>query len=155
MRWVGSTGRSRRSRDAVLVLDTNHLTELGYGTVVGARLSARLEKSGLDAVTTIVSAEEQLRGWLARIAKLRDVHEQMEAYEELGGRVNFLAAFTLLPWDREAAELFKSLRRQGVRIGSMDLKIACITIAHDATLPTRNTVDFAQVPGLRFENWLD
>jgi hypothetical protein len=32
---------------------------------------------------------------------------------------------------------------------------AGIAITHDATLLTRNTVDFAQVPGLRFENWLD
>ena len=37
----------------------------------------------------------------------------------------------------------------------LELKIACIAITHDATLLTRNTVDFAQVPGLRFENWLD
>lgn len=139
----------------MLVLDTNHLTELGYDTAPGARLSRRLEKSGLSAVTTIVCAEEQLRGWLARIAKIRDVGGQTAAYAEMGARVNFLAAFTLLPWDREAAQLFQRLRRQGVRIGSMDLKIACITIAHDATLLTRNTVDFAHVPGLRFENWLD
>jgi tRNA(fMet)-specific endonuclease VapC len=69
--------------------------------------------------------------------------------------VNFLAAFTLLPWDAEAAELFQRLRRQGVHIGSMDLKIACIASAHDATLLTRDTVDFTRVPGLRFENWLD
>lgn len=37
----------------------------------------------------------------------------------------------------------------------MDLRIACIALAHDATLLTRNTVDFAQVPALRVENWLD
>jgi len=29
------------------------------------------------------------------------------------------------------------------------------TVAHYATLLTRNTVDFAKGPGLRFENWLD
>lgn len=139
----------------MLVLDTNHLTELGYETVVGARLHRRLEKSGFDAVTTVVCAEEQLRGWLARIAKLGDVHEQIAAYAELGARVNFLAAFTLLPWDGEAADIFLRLRKQGVRIGSMDLKIACIAIVHDAMLLTRNMVDFARVPGLRFENWLD
>lgn len=139
----------------MLVLDTNHLTELGYETKRGAVLSSRLGKSGLAAVTTIVCVEEQLRGWLARIARIRDVSGQIEAYAELAGRVDFLAAFTLLPWDKEAVHLFKRLRKQGLRIGSMDLKIACITIAHDATLLTRNTVDFAQVPGLRIENWLD
>ena len=58
------------SREAVFVLDTNHLTELGYERPMGARLSARLQKSAMAAVTTIVSVEEQLRGWLARIAKI-------------------------------------------------------------------------------------
>jgi predicted nucleic acid-binding protein len=37
----------------------------------------------------------------------------------------------------------------------MDLKIAAITLVHGAMLLTRNTVDFAKVPGLRFANWLD
>jgi tRNA(fMet)-specific endonuclease VapC len=37
----------------------------------------------------------------------------------------------------------------------MDLKIACIAVAHDATLLTRNERDFSQVPSLRFENWLE
>lgn len=42
-----------------------------------------------------------------------------------------------------------------MRIGTMDLKIAAICLAHDATLLTRNLVDFEKVPGLRVENWLD
>ena len=37
----------------------------------------------------------------------------------------------------------------------MDLKIACIAFAHEATLLTRNAADFKQVPPLRVENWLD
>jgi len=35
------------------------------------------------------------------------------------------------------------------------MKIAAITLAHGAALLTRNIADFAKVPGLRFENWLD
>jgi len=37
----------------------------------------------------------------------------------------------------------------------MDLKIAAICIAHDATLLTRNVRDFEAIPGLRVENWVD
>jgi len=33
----------------------------------------------------------------------------------------------------------------------MDLKIACIALVHEASLLTRNTNDFAKVPGLRIE----
>ena len=36
-----------------------------------------------------------------------------------------------------------------------DLLTACIALAHDATLVTRNTRDFAVVPGLKIENWAD
>ncbi len=43
----------------------------------------------------------------------------------------------------------------GVRIGSMDLKIACVAMAHDATLLTRNVRDFAEASSLRFENWIE
>ena len=56
---------------------------------------------------------------------------------------------------REGMDPDFQFQKQRVRIGTMDLKIACIVIAHDATLLTRNTVDFAQVPGRRFENRLD
>ena len=37
--------------------------------------------------------------------------------------------------------------------GTMDLKIAAITIANDATLLTRNVVDFQRIPNLRIEDW--
>jgi tRNA(fMet)-specific endonuclease VapC len=37
----------------------------------------------------------------------------------------------------------------------MDLKIAAICLAHDATLLSRNLRDFEKVPDLRTENWLD
>ena len=70
-------------------------------------------------------------------------------------RVNFFARWVVLNLDAESTASFQRFRSEGIRIGTMDLRIACIAIAHDATLLTRNTVDFAQVPGLRFENWLD
>ncbi|MBM3862272.1 MAG: type II toxin-antitoxin system VapC family toxin [Verrucomicrobia bacterium] len=49
----------------------------------------------------------------------------------------------------------EGLRKHRLRVGTMDLKIASICLAHDATLLTRNLADFQKVPGLRVENWLD
>ncbi len=137
----------------MLVLDTDHVSELGYGTAAGLRLRDRLLASGENTATTIVTVEEQLRGWLAEIHRLADPHRQIPAYQRLHERIEFFARWTVLPWDTATAELFLNLRRQGVRIGSMDLKIACIALVHESTLLTRNTSDFGHVPGLRVENW--
>ena len=117
-------------------------------------LLERLSRSDQEVATTIISVEEQLRGWLAEIHRLADPHRQILAYERLQRRIDFFAAWTVLPWDTDAANLFVRFRQDAVRIGSLDLKIACIALAHDATLLTRNATDFAQVPGLRIENWL-
>ncbi len=139
----------------MLVLDTDHLSEFDGGSAAGARLRERLLTTHEPVAATIVSADEQLRGWLAQIHRAHDdPHAQISAYARLQRRLQFYAGWTVLPWDVDSADLFLRFRRQGVRIGSMDLKIACIALAHDATLLTRNATDFAQIPGLRFENWL-
>lgn len=139
----------------MLVLDTNHIRELALRTPSGVRLQASLVATDDDPVIAIVTAEEALRGRMAQIAAARDASIQAVAYDRLAVLIRFLATYTLLPWDQEAAERFQRFRAEGIRIGTMDLRIACITLEHGAMLLTRNTVDFAKVPGLRFENWLD
>jgi tRNA(fMet)-specific endonuclease VapC len=140
----------------VLLFDTDHLGEFDDASAAGARLNERLLASGEGLAATIVSVEEQLRGWLAQIHRLHaDLDAQIPAYARLQRRLEFYADWTVLPWDARSAEFFSDLRRQGVRIGSMDLKIACIALTHGAILLTRNSSDFAQVPGLHIVNWLD
>ena len=56
--------------------------------------------------------------------------------------------------DLAAADQYNSLKRVKTNVGTMDLKIASIALANDATLLTRNTNDFGNVPGLRIEDWL-
>ena len=94
------------------------------------------------------------RGWLAQIRRKRDPHEQIAAYQRLQRRIEFFAAWYVLPWDTAAADILQELRRQRLRIGTMDLKIASIVLAHNATLLSRNLRDFHQVPGLQVEDWL-
>ncbi len=139
----------------MLVLDTDHLTALGYPSPLGGRLSRRLELSGQEIATTAISVDEQLSGLLAAIHKRHQPEAQIEPYSELVQRLEFLAAFLILPWDEDSVVRFIKLKALRIKGGSMDLKIASIALAHDATVLTRNLADFRQVPGLRMDNWLD
>lgn len=56
------------------------------------------------------------------------------------------SAARVLAFDNAAANVFDDLRRQPIRIGTMDLRIASIALAKGMTVLTRNLVDFEQVP---------
>lgn len=75
-------------------------------------------------------------------------------YAELLAHLDFYGRWTVLPFSAPAAGHFDRLRQRGIRIGSMDLKIACVALIHDALLLSANDRDFRQVPDLRVENWL-
>jgi tRNA(fMet)-specific endonuclease VapC len=139
----------------LLVLDTDHFSELERDSAAGQRLARRLEITRAAKAVTIVTVEEMLRGWLAELGRHHDPRRQITTYAKLQRQIETFADWIVLPWNGQAAELFVNLRRQGVRIGSLDLKIACIALTEHVTLLTRNTTHFAQVPSLPFENWLD
>ena len=138
----------------MVVLDTDHLSELDRGSPVGARLQARLLERSQEPAATIISAEEQFRGWLAQIHQEADPHRQIGAYARLQRRIEFYAAWTVLPWDAAAADIFVRLRAQSLRVGTMDLKIGSIALAHDCPVLTGNLQDFQRIPDLRVEDWL-
>lgn len=139
----------------MLVLDTNHIRELVVESALGKTLSVRLASSGMAFALAVPTVEEVIRGRMAKLASARNPEELIFAYRKFDAAFDFLAGYIRLPWDAEATARFQHFRAQGIRIGTLDLRIACITLEHDAMLLTRNTVDFAKVPGLRFENWLD
>jgi len=82
------------------------------------------------------------------------VHRQLPAYVRLGQLFNVLSDWEIVSFDERAADQFSSLRRQRIRIGTMDLKIASIALVHDALLVTANLRDYSLIPKLRCENWL-
>jgi tRNA(fMet)-specific endonuclease VapC len=139
----------------MFVLDTNHVSELTFQTSAGLRLLGRLDQADEDAAVTAVTLEESLRGWLAEIRRTAEPRNQIAAYQRLVRQVEVFASWLVLPWDDDAANHFDLLKPLRQQVGTQDLKIACICLAHDATLLTRNVNDFAPVPGLRVENWLD
>ena len=109
---AGTTKRSigkLEIENTMLVLDTNHLTGLGYASAASVDLLQRLNESGDDVVTTVISLEEQMRGWLAAINRTKDVHHQVQAYDRLRARTEFLGNWIMLPWDEEAANRFEAV----------------------------------------------
>jgi tRNA(fMet)-specific endonuclease VapC len=59
----------------------------------------------------------------------------------------------LLDFDDRAAAEFRRLKAAKIKIGTMDLRIASIVLANDATLITMNLRDYQQVPDLKVEDW--
>ena len=137
------------------VLDTNHFRELAENSGIAQRLKRRLGEQDAEVFTCIVAVEETIQGWLALLHRQRPGRTQLATYARLQLGLESLLKLPILPLDADAAEVFHRLQTERIRIGTMDLKIAAICIAHHATLLTRNLVDFEKVPGLRVENWLD
>jgi len=139
----------------MLVLDTDHLSEYQKGTSKEAhRLKARLATAAEPYATTIISVEEIMRGWMAAIRRIHEPHGQIKPYMQLQRLFRFFATWNVVGWNAAAADRFETLKRAGTRVGTMDLKIASIASANDATLLSRNTRDFGNIPGLKTEDWL-
>lgn len=139
----------------LVVLDANHFREYAHATTRGHTLRTRITEHQATVYSCIVAAEESLQGWMTFIRRKRAGPLQVQGYNFLQHTIDTLARLTILPFDSEAAELFQELEQLRLGVGTMDLKIASICLLHNATLLTRNGVDFEKIPGLISENWLD
>ena len=141
----------------MILLDTDHVNVLKYPqhprfTSLTTQLNTSADQ---DIATTVITVEEQMRGWLAWINRSDDVHRQVPAYQELLRLFVFFSRWHVVLFDEQAASVFQGLRAQRIRIGTMDLKIAAIALAHDALLLSANLRDFQQIPNLRVANWIN
>lgn len=139
----------------MIILDTDVLTIVQRASGKEyQRLVQRLDATSPQPVfVTIVSFEEQMRGWLAHIARAKTLERQIVAYGKLRSLIDDFRTRPLLDFDERAAVEFRRLIQQRIRIGTMDLRIAAIALTHRATLVTRNSIDFGSVPGLTAEDW--
>jgi tRNA(fMet)-specific endonuclease VapC len=139
----------------MIILDTDHISLLQHSdSAEGQRLVQRLAASpDPDIVTSVVTVEEQMRGWLQVIARYRDLQQQSGYYDKLIEFIRFFARWRIVPFGEAAVHKFRDLQQARVRIATTDLKIAAIALAGQAVLLSRNSSDFRQVPGLHVEDW--
>ena len=145
--------RLQKARDMYL-LDTDHISLIARGGAESGRIVGRMAVfSPAEVTVSIVSYEEQMRGWLAEIAAARSPERQKSKYFELGRMLQYYCTTPILPFGDAAIAVFQNLWIKRLRIGTMDLKIASIALANNCTLITRNSSDFGKVPELRVEDW--
>jgi tRNA(fMet)-specific endonuclease VapC len=133
------------------VLDTDHLTLLRRGDPNVVRRVAA--KPATDLAVTIISIEEQFRGWFTQVRKARGADRLAPAYHGLFDVIEMARHIRVLPFSRVAIDRYLELRKLLPRLGKQDLAIAAVALDANATVVTRNTDDFAKVPGLRVEDW--
>jgi tRNA(fMet)-specific endonuclease VapC len=136
------------------LLDTDHISIFDRGGRSAQPLLAKLTRIPQDQITvTIVTYEEQMRGWLSYIAKATTIEAQIIAYQKLEKQLINYRNIDVIGFDNRAGQIFQDLRKTYPRLGTMDLKIASIAIVHQATLLTRNAKDFGQIKNLVIEDW--
>jgi tRNA(fMet)-specific endonuclease VapC len=119
----------------MILLDTDHLSVLtDQRQTLRQPLLDRLLTANDIVGVPIVSVEEQLRGWLAQIRRVTEVHRQIVPYKRLAKTFDFFRDWNIVDWNEPAADAFTRLRRQRIRVGTQDLKIASIAMANNAIL---------------------
>ena len=139
----------------MFLFDTDHLGILQDQVEPEvSRLLGRMSQRPLtDFYVSTVSFHEQVAGWYNYLNRARTAAATVLAYQMFENILADFAAMQVLPFDEDAAAMFESLRKQRVRIGTLDLRIASIALVRDCTLLSRNLVHLRKVPGLKLEDW--
>ena len=132
------------------VLDTDHVSffQKNHQNVV-RRVNST---DALALAVTTITVEEQLRGWFNEIRRSSG-SRLVRAYMQMRAALDYFHNVQLLDYDDAAHERFIQLRKQKVRIGTQDLRIAAIVLSVNGILVTRNQRDFSQVPELTIDDW--
>lgn len=110
---------------------------------------------GDEVFIAVITVEELWDGWQAVIRKAKTPPEVGAAYTRLADTLNELRNWSIVPFSALAVESYAALKKQKLNVASSDLKIAAIGLEAGAVVVTRNTRDFARVPGLTLANWAD
>ena len=140
----------------MFLLDTDHLGVLQqrrpkaeYETLI-----QRMSQFGVDEFKiSVVTVQEQILGANAFVSRADNRAGILRGYAMMERTLQDAAHFVVLPFDDAALLEYERQRHAGVRIGKMDLRIACIAVTRQMTVLTRNLIDFQAVLGLSVEDW--
>ncbi|PSB17143.1 PIN domain-containing protein [filamentous cyanobacterium CCP1] len=136
------------------ILDTDHLSLIQRNGQQGKRILFKLSAiEATEVAVTVITYEEQIRGWLSVLSKAKTLDKQVLAYQGLQQLTTDYQSIVIIPFSRIAALEHQRLRKAYPRLGNMDLKIAAIALTNNATLLTRNQSDFGQIADLQTEDW--
>jgi len=118
------------------------------------RLTLRMLQHSLsDFALSIISFHEQVIGAHSFINRAQTSTDIARGYTLLLETLNSFAKAPVLPFEAKAIAIFDEMRSQKVRVSTMDLRIAAISISNNLVLLTRNTGDFSKVSSLITEDW--
>lgn len=136
------------------ILDTDHLSLIQRNGEEGKRILEKLAAiKNVEVAVTVITYEEQIRGRLSFLSRAKTLERQVLAYQGLQQSATDYCSIPILPFDRTAALEHQRLRKAYPRLGTMDLKIAAISLTNNATLLPRNQSDFEKIIELRTEDW--
>jgi tRNA(fMet)-specific endonuclease VapC len=137
------------------LLDADTLTHLHAGH---ERVIERLRHcDDPDIGITIVTKAEILRARYDSLLKAADAEQLLRAQARLLRSEQLLGQLAVVTIDVSAAQEFGRLRKRAQlnKIGLVDLLIASMALANQATIVTRNVRHFRRIPNLEVENWVD
>jgi len=137
------------------LLDTDHISFLQRrSSLEFGHLSLRMAQYPItDFALSVVSFHEQVIGAHSFINRSQSNTDIARGYRLLLEILNGFVNAPVLPFDEGAIAIFDRVRRQKVRVATMDLRIAAIAISNSLVLLTRNISDFSKVPRLITEDW--
>ncbi|MDY0147022.1 type II toxin-antitoxin system VapC family toxin [Halothiobacillus sp.] len=129
------------------LLDTNIISDLVKWP--RGEIAQAITRVGEDAVFTSIIVASELRYGVSKKGSNK-LALQVET---------ILAEMEIAPFEQPADQIYAEVRhhltQSGTPIGPNDLLIAAHALALDAILVTANEAEFARVPGLAVQNWLN
>ena len=138
----------------LFILDTDSTSLFLAGN---QKLINRVTNEVPNVVTTIITVQEIFNGWAGRVNNPAEANNLVRIYGKLWQTTKFLKTIEILKFSELANTYHQNLILKHKFLAKKrlekDIRIAAIALSFEGTIITRNHKDFAQVPGIKIEDW--